>query len=96
MSLLHYISSFLKPLTISTVALQPGLCRIWSETAKTGFSHDATHFTSSEIACCIIIIIIMSLFYEDNIFSTSTNLTYGPRWKTYHTEQYHTIYTLYT
>ena len=44
----------------------------------------------------IIIIIIMSLFYEDNIFSTSTNLTYGPRWKTYHTEQYHTIYTLCT
>ena len=38
----------------------------------------------------------MSLFNEDNIFSTSTNLTYGPRWKTYHTEQYHTIYTLYT
>ena len=30
----------------------------------------------------IIIIIIMSLFYEDNKFSTSTNLTYGPRWKT--------------
>ena len=25
------------------------------------------------------IIIIISLFYEDNIFSTSTNLTYGPR-----------------
>ena len=44
----------------------------------------------------IIIIIIMSLFYEDNIFSTSTNLTYGPRWKKYQTEQYHTIYTLYT
>ena len=44
----------------------------------------------------IIIIIIMSLFNEDNIFSTSTNLTYGPRWKTYLTEQYHTIYTLYT
>ena len=43
-----------------------------------------------------IIIIIMSLFNEDNIFSTSTNLTYGPRWKTYLTEQYHTIYTLYT
>ena len=38
----------------------------------------------------------MSLFYENNIFSTSTNLTYGPRWKTYHTVQYHTIYTLYT
>ena len=44
----------------------------------------------------LIIIIIMSLFNEDNIFSTSTNLTYGPRWKTYLTEQYHTIYTLYT
>ena len=29
----------------------------------------------------IIIIIIMSLFYEDNIFSTITNLTYGPRLK---------------
>ena len=29
----------------------------------------------------IIIIIIMSLFYEDNIFSTTTNLTYGPRLK---------------
>ena len=26
----------------------------------------------------IIIIIIMSLFKEDNIFSASTNLTYGP------------------
>ena len=26
----------------------------------------------------IIIIIIMSLFEEDNIFSASTNLTYGP------------------
>ena len=38
----------------------------------------------------------MSLFNEDNIFSTSTNLTYGPRGKTYLTEQYHTIYTLYT
>ena len=42
----------------------------------------------------IIIIIIMSLFYEDNIFSTSTYLTYGPLWKTYHTVQYHTIYTV--
>ena len=48
------------------------------------------------IIIIIIIIIIMPLFYEDNIFSTSVNLTYGPRWKTYHTEQYHTIYTLYT
>ena len=26
-----------------------------------------------------LIIIIVSLFYEDNIFSTTTNLTYGPR-----------------
>ena len=26
-------------------------------------------------------VIIMSLFYEDNIFSTITNLTYGPRLK---------------
>ena len=49
-----------------------------------------------KVEVIIIIIIIMPLFYEDNIFSTSTNLTYGPRWKTYHTEQYHTIYTLYT
>ena len=36
----------------------------------------------------IIIIILMSLFNEDNIFSTNTNLTYGPRWKTYRTEQF--------
>ena len=42
------------------------------------------------------LIILMCLFYEDNIFSTSTNFTYGPWWKTYHTVQYHTIYTLYT
>ena len=28
--------------------------------------------------------IIMSLFYEDNIFSTTTNLTYGPRLKNKH------------
>ena len=32
------------------------------------------------IIIIIIIIIIMSLFYEDNIFITSTDLTYGPRW----------------
>ena len=38
----------------------------------------------------------MPLFYEDNIFSTSTNPTYGPWWKTYHTVQYHTIHTLCT
>ena len=37
------------------------------------------------LSIIIIIIIIMSLFYKNNIFSTSTNLTYGPRWKTYHT-----------
>ena len=31
-----------------------------------------------EIIIIIIIIIIKSLFKEDNIFSVSTNLTYGP------------------
>ena len=40
-------------------------------------THSYIHFI-----LIIIIIIIMSLFYEDNIFSTTTNLTYGPRLKT--------------
>ena len=33
----------------------------------------------SHLIIIIIIIIIVSLLYEDNIFSTTTNLTYGPR-----------------
>ena len=37
----------------------------------------------------------MSLFYEDNIFSTTTKLTYGPRLKNKH-ENHKTIFTLYT
>ena len=45
------------------------------------------------IIIIIIIIIIMSLFYEDNIFSTTTNLTYGPRLKT---NNHNTIFTVYT
>ena len=45
----------------------------------------------------IIIIIIMSLFYEDNIFSTITNLTYGPRLKKQQKHDNHnTIFTIYT
>ena len=41
------------------------------------------------------IIIIMSIFYEDNIFSTTTNLTYGPRLKNKH-ENHNTVFTEYT
>ena len=37
----------------------------------------------------------MSLFYEENIFSTATNLTYGPRLRNKHENQ-NTIFTLYT
>ena len=37
----------------------------------------------------------MSLFYEDNIFSTTTNLTYGPRLKNKH-EDDKTIFKVYT
>ena len=48
-------------------------------------------------ASIIIIIIIMSLFYEDNIFSTITNLTYGPRLKKQQKHDNHnTIFTIYT
>ena len=43
----------------------------------------------------IIIMRMMSLFYEDNIFSTTTNLTYGPRLKNKH-ENHKTIFTIYT
>ena len=43
----------------------------------------------------VIMIIIMSLFYEDYIFSTTTNLTYGPRLKDKH-ENHKTIFTVYT
>ena len=39
------------------------------------------HFHMRLIIIIIMIIIIMSLFYEDNILSTTTNLTYGPRLK---------------
>ena len=39
----------------------------------------------------------MSLFYEDNIFSTITNLTYGPRLKKQQKHDNHnTIFTIYT
>ena len=49
------------------------------------------------IGIIIIIIIIMSLFYEDNIFSTITNLTYGPRLKKQQKHDNHnTIFTIYT
>ena len=47
------------------------------------------------IIIIIIIIIIMSLFYEDNILSTTTNLTYGPRLKNKH-KNHKTIFTIYT
>ena len=33
-------------LKASPEAVQPGLCRTWSETPKTSFSHDAAHFIS--------------------------------------------------
>ena len=47
------------------------------------------YFSESELIALnkeviIKIIIIMSLFYEDNIFSTTTNLTYGLRLKNKH------------
>ena len=44
------------------------------------------------MAIIIVIIIIMSSFYEDNIFSTTTNFKYGPRLENKH-ENHNTIFT---
>ena len=34
---------FLYPKLTSSVAVQPGWCRTWSETTNTGFSHEVAH-----------------------------------------------------
>ena len=39
-----FSKSEISSLYLSSVAVQPGLCRTWSETPKDRFSHNETHF----------------------------------------------------
>ena len=66
--------------------MQPGLCRTWSETPEGLCS----------LVCVglgLIIIIIISIFKEDNVFSITASLPYGPPVNT-DTDYYRTFFGL--